>query len=80
MSDLADDAEGVRILMADGAQFGKRMRGKAGDKLCARCKIGPVIRSLGNTGREVLICPVCGKQTEPLKSRQALSEMWNGMN
>lgn len=80
MSDLADDAEGIRILIAGGARFGKRAKGDADHKLCSHCGVGPVRRTVGDKGKEILICPGCGAKTEPLKSRQALLAMWNGMN
>lgn len=84
MSDLSDDADGIRALTEGGARFGGLFRKsnvtKVETKGCTRCGGQPVRRPLGDTGKEFLICLACGHQTEPLKSRQALLVMWNGMN
>ena len=84
MSDLSDNADGIRALTEGGARFGGLFRKACAVKRttnnCLRCGSQPVRRPLGDTGKEFLTCLKCGQQTEPLKSRQALQTLWNGMN
>lgn len=79
MSDLCDDADNVHRLVAGGARFNRRA--EADDKKpCRKCRVQPVRRHVGETGKEYMLCLTCGQQTEPHKSRQVLQTMWNGMN
>ena len=83
MSDICDDADDVRRLSEGGARFKgafAKQRGTAEvvRKPCTKCQRQPIRRLM--CGMEILACPVCMRQTSPLKSRQALQTMWNGMN
>lgn len=85
MSDLSDDAEGIRALSEGGARFqggrfSKSATTEALKKVCRKCGVLPVRRHVGDTGKEYMTCLTCGQQTEPLKSRQALQVLWNAMN
>ena len=86
MSDLSDDAEGIQALTEGGARFAGRNFGKTAitrvvDKACRLCGGRPQRRpDTYDTSKEILVCMTCGQKTEPLKSRQALQTMWNGMN
>jgi len=82
MSDICDDADGVRRLTEGGARFGGSFRKSAcirqERKACSRCMTQPIRRSEGD--KEYLACPTCGRRTESLRSRQTLQVQWNGMN
>lgn len=82
MSDICDDADGVRRLSEGGARFkgafAKQRGAEAVRKPCSKCKCQPIRRLF--CGTEILACPVCLRQTAPSKSRQALQTMWNDMN
>lgn len=85
MSDICDDADGVRSLGEAGARFRgafNKRRGTDGRerKPCRKCGVQPTRRSAGDGGMEIFVCPICGRQTPPLKSRQTLQAMWNDMN
>ena len=85
MSDVIDDAEDVGRLQEGGARFtgGRFSKQPAADilkKPCRECGVQPVRHPVGTTGKEYMTCPVCGKRTEALKSRQALQVMWNETN
>ena len=80
MSDICDDSEGVRLLAERGIRFGRAGKQAEDMKRCRTCKLPPMFRTKGHAGKEVLVCPECGYETEPLRSRQALRTMWNGMN
>lgn len=85
MSDICDDADGVRRLSECGARFKgsfAKQRGtvEAVRKPCRKCGVQPGRHPTGDCCGEILRCPICGNQTPPLKSRQALQMMWNDMN
>ena len=80
MSDLCDDADSVRRLAEGGARFGRQTAALGDKKHCKKCGVPPTVRTFGGLGHEILTCPRCMRQTAPLKSRQALWTMWNGMN
>lgn len=83
MSDICDDTDDVRRLSEGGARFkgafAKQIApNNVEKKFCKKCGSRPVIGIFRDA--EILMCPGCRRQTEPLKSRQALRAMWNGMN
>jgi hypothetical protein len=79
MSDICDDAEGVRRLAERGVVFGRRTEARVTPSKCGHCGALPGWRP-ANAGKEILHCTVCIRKTSPGKSRQTLVIEWNGMN
>ena len=80
MSDLADDSEGVSALGMRGARFVSAKQ-RLGFNRNTECHCGgrPAFeQEPGDTGKEILRCPKCGRSAGPLASRQRLREEWNG--
>ena len=80
MSDICDDAEGVRLMAESGVKFGRRGMEAGAVKPCSSCRLPPTRKTDTFNGKERYECPACGKRTENLRSRQAILVMWNGMN